>query len=58
MTERLQKLETPADDEFAWRSAKDRPRERPCLCCGKQFLSAGWGNRLCNDCKRRGGRPG
>lgn len=24
---------------------------RGCLCCGKQFLSAGSGNRLCGYCK-------
>lgn len=27
------------------------PRWRPCLCCGKTFVSAGPGNRLCSRCR-------
>ncbi len=26
---------------------------RPCLCCGKDFNSAGAHNRLCSDCRRK-----
>lgn len=26
--------------------------KRPCLCCERPFLSAGKGNRLCENCKR------
>lgn len=28
-----------------------RPRERPCLCCGRRFESEGIHNRLCNPCR-------
>jgi len=36
------------------RAGADRPRERVCLCCGKNFASTGWHNRLCNPCRQRG----
>ena len=50
-------LETDPGQEAIDRPTNDRPTERPCLCCNKIFSSAGWANRLCNDCKRRDGRP-
>ena len=50
-------LETDLEDELEERPAADRPTERPCICCGKIFPSAGWSNRLCGDCKRRDRRP-
>lgn len=28
-------------------------QERPCMCCGKHFLSAGPHNRLCPSCRTR-----
>lgn len=31
----------------------DAPAKRRCLCCGRQFASTGWGNRMCRDCRRR-----
>lgn len=34
---------------------KDKKKiERPCLCCGTKFMSAGIGNRLCNRCRAAG----
>lgn len=30
-----------------------RSTRRPCLCCGKVFLSAGPHNRLCSPCRHR-----
>ena len=50
-------FDTNLEEELDDRPIEDRSRERPCLCCGKVFPSAGWGNRLCNDCKRRGRGP-
>lgn len=35
-------------------SAKPATTERPCLTCGKRFLSEGPHNRMCRDCRRRG----
>lgn len=32
--------------------AAPEPRERPCLRCGTRFLSAHFGNRLCDPCRR------
>lgn len=29
-----------------------RQRRRPCLCCGKTFLSKGPHNRLCTPCRK------
>lgn len=26
-------------------------KERNCMCCGKKFMSAGFHNRLCNQCR-------
>lgn len=37
--------------------ARRQPQERPCLCCGGAFLSAGAHNRLCDDCRRQDGGP-
>jgi hypothetical protein len=31
--------------------------ERPCLSCGKQFLSKGFHNRLCHPCRTSGSGP-
>jgi len=50
--------EVDSEEERERRPAGDRPQERPCLACGKLFVSSGWGNRLCNDCRRRDGPPG
>ncbi len=55
--EERMELETDVEDELDERPAADRPTERPCICCGKIFPSAGWSNRLCGDCKWRDGRP-
>ncbi len=57
MTEPLQELEMPPEEEFIRHPIGDVARERSCLCCGKPFQSMGWGNRLCRNCIRRGG-PG
>lgn len=32
-------------------------RQRPCLCCGKEFASAGPGNRLCGLCRSKTTSP-
>lgn len=32
-------------------------QERPCLRCGKPFMSHGPGNRLCGDCRTRDVSP-
>lgn len=34
------------------------PRDRPCLCCGRPFLSEGAHNRLCASCRVRGNALG
>jgi len=31
--------------------------QRPCMCCGKPFLSEGAHNRLCQGCRRLGSSP-
>ena len=36
---------------------KNKPKLRPCLCCGKKFTSAGPHNRLCLDCRRKDVSP-
>jgi hypothetical protein len=38
------------DREIALRR-KAAATKRPCLCCRRDFLSAGAHNRLCNDCR-------
>lgn len=35
----------------AAQDARARRGERPCLCCGETFLSAGIHNRMCNRCR-------
>jgi hypothetical protein len=37
----------------AARPAKDRIAERKCLGCDKQFMSAGCGNGICENCRIR-----
>jgi hypothetical protein len=37
--------------------AKPRPLQRPCLCCGRSFRSAGSMNRLCDGCRTRNVSP-
>ncbi len=32
-------------------------QKRPCLCCGRAFWSAGPGNRLCTECRKRSVSP-
>lgn len=56
--ESVSDVETEGEEEYFERPAADRPQERRCLSCGKIFASSGWGNRLCNDCRRRDGPPG
>lgn len=34
--------------------ARNKRGPRPCLCCGRQFESAGIQNRLCSTCSARG----
>ncbi|MEO1015355.1 MAG: hypothetical protein AAFX08_09250 [Pseudomonadota bacterium] len=29
----------------------DTRTQRACMCCGRSFMSAGIGNRLCRNCK-------
>jgi predicted ArsR family transcriptional regulator len=33
-------------------AARSPARTRPCLCCDKAFHSEGFGNRLCNTCRK------
>lgn len=40
---------------FEHRHPEDRPTMRPCLTCGEDFESEGWGNRRCPRCKRSEG---
>lgn len=49
VTRRLEALESPA--------IAPKFRTRPCLCCKKQFPSAGNHNRLCIDCRRKDVSP-
>jgi hypothetical protein len=44
-------------DRAALQAEADRRagrRERACLCCGARFGSTGFGNRLCDTCRRKG----
>lgn len=58
MIEESKELDSELEQEFDDRPAANRPDKRRCLSCGKLFASSGWGNRLCNDCRRRDGPPG
>ena len=31
---------------------KPKQRTRQCMCCGKDFKSAGWQNRMCDKCRK------
>ena len=35
------------------RALANKPNKRPCLCCKKDFISYGNGNRLCYSCANR-----
>ncbi len=38
-------------DESAKPPLRDVPKVRPCLRCGGEFHSAGFGDRICRHCK-------
>ena len=42
-----------AEDAGIVRVAGNCAQERPCMACGKPFLSEGWHNRLCDRCRKR-----
>ncbi|MDJ0628551.1 MAG: hypothetical protein QNJ44_09860 [Rhodobacter sp.] len=58
---RVFRRESDAEQDLARLAARaeraHRTEHRPCLCCGRRFLSQGPFNRLCGECGSAGGPP-
>ena len=53
--ESREKAEDWLEGHFETIPEKKRPKNRACMCCGKEFLSLGFHNRLCDRCRATGG---
>jgi len=49
---RLTKSSKYVKDKSYVSRLKAETKIRDCLCCGKQFKSEGWQNRMCNVCRK------
>lgn len=48
-----ERAEGEAETKQAQADAAKKRRNRPCMCCGQAFASAGIHNRMCNPCRHR-----
>jgi len=42
-----------SEPEVVGKPVCNRSQERACMCCERTFISEGWHNRLCLECRKR-----